>query len=106
MPGYYFLFNLFLENIMKETLHDFQSFISIGGRTINNLCFADDIDLMGGSDNKLQDLTNRLTVRAGAYGMKVSTDKSKVIMNSNKNTTAQIYMNGQQLEGLTLSINQ
>jgi len=44
------LFNLFLVNIMRETLHNFHSTISIGGRPINNLRFADDIDLIGGSN--------------------------------------------------------
>ena len=92
------LFNLFLENIMRETLHDFNSTISIGGRTINNLRFADDIDLMGGSNRELQDLTKRLEEKAGAYGMEVSTEKSKVLVNSTTNTHAEIYMNGQQLE--------
>lgn len=92
------LFNLFLENIMRETLYDFHSTISIGGRTINNLRFADDIDLMGGSNRELQDLTKRLEERAGAYGMEVSTEKSKVLVNSTTNTHAEIYMNGQQLE--------
>ena len=92
------LFNLFLENIMRETLHDFHSTISIGGRTINNLRFADDIDLMGGSNRELQELTKRLEDRAGAHGMEVSTEKSKVLVNSTTNTHAEIYMNGQQLE--------
>mgnify|MGYP006273469667 CR=1 FL=1 len=92
------LFNLFLENIMRETLYDFHSTISIGGRPINNLRFADDIDLMGGSNKELQNLTNRLVDRADAYGMEVSTEKSKVLVNSANDTTAQIYMNGQQLE--------
>ena len=92
------LFNLFLENIMRETTHDFESTISIGGRVISNLRFADDIDLMGGSNNELQDLTDRLERRAGAYGMEVSSEKSKVMVNSANNTAAQINMNGQQLE--------
>lgn len=92
------LFNLFLENIMRETLSDFQSTISLGGRTINNLRFADDIDLIAGSEEELQDLTNRLSMRAKAYGMEVSTEKSKILVNSAKNTTTQIYMNGEQLE--------
>ena len=92
------LFNLFLENIMRETLHDFHSTISIGGRTLNNLRFADDIDLMGGSNKELQDLTTRLENRAGAYGMEMSSEKSKVLVNSASNTAAEIYMNGQQLE--------
>ena len=60
------LFNLFLENIMRETLHGFESTISIGGRVVSNLRFADDIDLMGGSNSELQDLTDRLATRAGA----------------------------------------
>ena len=92
------LFNLFLENIMRETLHDFQSTISIGGRVISNLRFADDIDLMAGSNPELQDLTNRLTDRAGAYGMEVSTEKSKVLVNSTTGSTAHILMSGEQLE--------
>jgi len=92
------LFNLFLENIMRETLHDFHSTISIGGRPLNNLRFADDIDLMGGSNRELQNLTTRLDNRAGAYGMEVSSEKSKVPVNSTSNATAKIYMNGQQLE--------
>ena len=49
------LFNLYLENIMRETLHEFESTISIGGRTINNLRFADDIDLMAGRNNEQTD---------------------------------------------------
>ena len=83
---------------MREALHDFHSTISIGGRPISNLRFADDIDLMGGSNEELQDLTTRLTNRASAYGMEVSTEKSKVMVNTLADTTAHIYMNGEKLE--------
>ena len=38
------LFNIFLERIMTDTLEDHVGTISIGGRTIKNLRFADDID--------------------------------------------------------------
>ena len=54
------LFNLFLEKIMQETLHDHHIIISIGEGSICNLRFADEIDLMGGSNGELRDLTNRL----------------------------------------------
>ena len=63
------LFNLFLENIMRETLHDFTPTVSIGGRPLCNLRFADDIDLIAGSNSELQDLTDRLTSRSTAHGM-------------------------------------
>ncbi|GFS27725.1 endonuclease-reverse transcriptase [Elysia marginata] len=39
------LFNIFLERIMQDTLHQHSPTISIGGRPIFNLRFADDIDL-------------------------------------------------------------
>ena len=62
---------MFPEKIMQETLHDYHTSISIGGRPICKLRFADDIDLMGGSNGELQDLTNRLEDTATAYGMEV-----------------------------------
>ena len=37
------LFNIFLERIMTEALEDHEGIVSTGGRTISNLCFADDI---------------------------------------------------------------
>ena len=38
------LFNIFLERIMTDALEDHEGTVSIGGRTITNLRFADDID--------------------------------------------------------------
>lgn len=43
------LFNIFLENLTQETLHTHNTFISIGGRSLSNLYFADGIDLIQGS---------------------------------------------------------
>ena len=79
---------------MRETLHNFKSTISIGGRIISNLRFADDIDLMGGNKDELQVLTDRLSNSAREYGMKISSKKSKVMVSSGDNTTVQISMNG------------
>jgi len=62
------------------------------------LYFADNIDLMGGSNQELQALTNSLVDRAGAYGMEVSTEKSKVMVNSTNNSSANIIMNGKILQ--------
>ena len=46
------LFNLFLENMMRRTILEFSSTISIGGRPTSNLRFADDI---GSSNHELQE---------------------------------------------------
>ena len=77
----FILFNLLLERIMQEILHKHHTSISTGGRPIRNLRFAGDISLMGGSNGELQDLTKRPVDRATAYGMQVSTEKSKTTTN-------------------------
>ena len=70
---------------MRETLHDHHTSISIGGRPICNLRFANEIDFMDSSNGELQDLTNRFVDRAMAYGMEVSTENSKIMTNSTNN---------------------
>ena len=86
---------------MQETLLDHHSSISIDGRPICNLRFADDIDLMGSSNSELQDLTNRLVNKPTAFGMEVSIENSNILINSTNNVGADISMNGQKLEEVT-----
>ena len=95
------MFEVFLEKIVQKTLHDNQTSTSIGGRPICNLRFADDIALMDSYNGELQDLTNRIVDRTPAYGMEVSTEKSKTMTNSTNNLSADISMNGQKLEEVT-----
>ena len=82
-------------------LHDQHTSISIGGRPVCNLRFADDMDLMGGSKGELRDLTNRLVDTAMVHGMEVSTEKSKTMTNSTNNISADFSTNGQRLEEVT-----
>ena len=51
------LFNLFPEEIMTRALDEFEGTLSVGGRRINNLRFADDIDHLAGSMIELDELT-------------------------------------------------
>ena len=44
------LFNIFLERIMTDALEDLEGIVSIGGRTITNLHFADDNDSLAGEE--------------------------------------------------------
>ena len=87
--------------LTEHALYNHHKSISIGGRPICNPRFADDIDLMGGSNGELQDLTNRLVDRASAYGMKDSRKKSEIMTNSTNNTSADIGMNGRTVELVT-----
>jgi len=45
---------------MQETLPFFHTSKYIGERPICNLRFVEDINLMGGSENELQDLSTRV----------------------------------------------
>ena len=47
------LFNIFLERIMTDALEDHEGTVSIGGRAITNLRFADDIDGTAGEEEEL-----------------------------------------------------
>ena len=88
---------------MQYTLLDHHTLISIVGRPLYNLRFAGDIDLMAGSYSELQVLTTQLVDSAGAYGMDVSHEKSKVKVNSLNNSSADITMSGQKLEEVNKS---
>ena len=47
------LFNIFLLRIMADALEDHEGLVSIGGRTITNLRFADGIDALAGKEEEL-----------------------------------------------------
>ncbi|XP_052238472.1 hemicentin-1-like [Dreissena polymorpha] len=89
------LYNLFLDTTMQETLHGHHTSISISGRPISILRFADEIDLMSGTSSEFKKITNRLYERTGAYGMEVSTEK--IMVNIMTNTSSNITMNGEKL---------
>ena len=54
------------------------SSVSIRGRSLCNLQFADDIDLLGRSEDGLQQLIQRLEETATEYDMEISSDMSKL----------------------------
>ena len=53
--------------------------VSIGGRSLCHLRFADDIDLLGGSE-ELHQLTERLDKTAAGKGVEINSDKSKILV--------------------------
>ena len=56
---------------------------------------------MGASSDLPQNLTNTLVDTATAFGMEVSTDKSKIMTNSADDISADISMNSQEIEEVT-----
>ena len=62
---------------MTDALEDHEDTVSIGGRTITYLRFADDIDGLAGEEEELANLVERLDKAATAYGMEISAVKDQ-----------------------------
>ena len=72
--------------------------VSIGGRTITNLCFADDIDSRAGEEEELTKLAERLDKASTVYGMEISAGKTKLMTNNTSGINTAIKGNWQKLE--------
>ena len=81
---------------MTDALEDYEGNVSIAGRTITNLRFADDIGGLAGEEKELAKLIEHLNKASTAYSMKISAEKTK-LMTSNtsgddQNTSSAITM--------------
>ena len=83
-------FNIFLERIMADALEDHEGTVSIGGRTITNLRFADDIDGLAGQEQELVKLVNHLEEASTAYGMQISAEKTQLMTNNTNGISTDI----------------
>jgi len=62
-------------------LDGFQGELQIGGRTIPNLRYADDIILLATLEAELQELVDRLDRVCRKYSLLINVDKTKVMAN-------------------------
>ena len=63
---------------MTEALGDHDSTVSIGGRTVTNLRFADDIGGLAGEEEELAKLVERVDKASTAFGMEICVEKTKL----------------------------
>ena len=66
---------------MTDALEDHEDTVSIGGRAITSLHFADDIDGLSGEE-ELVKLVEHLNKASTAYGMEISAKKTKLMKNN------------------------
>ena len=67
---------------MTDALEDHEGTVSIGGKTIADLRFADDIDGLAGEEEEIAKLIERLDKASTAYGMENSAEKTKLMTNN------------------------
>ena len=93
-------FNIFLKRIMADALEDHERTVSVGGRTITNLCFADDIDGLTGLGQELVKSVNHLEEPSTAYGMQISAEKTQLMTNNTNGINTDITIDNKKLENV------
>ena len=73
------LFNIFLKRIMTDALEDHEGTVSIGGKIITKLLFADDIDGLAREGEELAKLVERLDETSTDYSMEISAEKTRLM---------------------------
>ena len=86
---------------MTDALEDHEDTVNIGGRTITNFRFADDISGLAEGEEELTKLVARLDKASTAYGMEISAEKTKLMKNNTRGINTEIKVNGQKLETVT-----
>ena len=95
------LFNIFLKRIMSDALEEHDVQVSIGGRNITNLLFADDIDALAEEEQELEALLESLDKTCTRYKMEISAEKTKLMTNSVNVIQREIKVKGQVLGTVT-----
>ena len=75
---------------MTDALEDREGTVCIGGRTITDHRFADDIDGLAGEKEELPKLVERLNKASTAYGTEISAEKTKLMTNNTSGFSTEI----------------
>ena len=95
------LFNIFLERIMSDALEEHDGKVSISGRNITNLRFADEIDALAEEEQEIEALVESLDKTCIRYKMEISAEKTKLMTNSANGIQREIKVKGQKLDTVT-----
>ena len=75
--------------------------MSIGGRAITNLRFANNFDGLAEEEEELAKLVERLDKASTAYSIEISAEKTELMTNNTSGINTEIKVNGQKLETVT-----
>ena len=95
------LFNIFLERVMSDALKEHDGKVSIGGRNITNVRFADDIDNLAEEEQELEAQVESLDKTCTRYKMEINAEKTKLMTNSANGIQRDIKVKEQKLGTVT-----
>ena len=82
---------------MSDALEEYDEKVSIGGRNITNLRFADDISAIAEEEQELEALVERLDSTCTRYRMEISAEKTKLMTNGANGIQREINVKGEKL---------
>ena len=82
---------------MSDALEEHDGKVSIGGRNITNLRFADDIDALAEEEQELEAPVESVDKTCTRYKMEISAEKTKLMTNSANGIQREIKVKGQKL---------
>jgi len=74
------LFNIYGECVIRKATEDWKEGISVGGRTINNLRYADDTTLCASNEQELTELLPRVEMASQEAGLTINRSKTKIMI--------------------------
>ena len=86
---------------MSDAQEEHDGKVSIGGRNITNLRFADDIDALAEEEQELEAQVESLDKTCKRYKMEISAEKTKLMTNSANGILREIMVKGQKLSTVT-----
>ena len=93
------LFNIYIEELVKEAMEKINDGVKVGGKLVKALRFADDQAMVASSQGGLQRMMNALTEVSLDYGMKINTKKTKVMRISRMGrVNVKIQVDGKEVE--------
>lgn len=79
------LFNIYTEYIMRDILDNWQGGISVGGRKVNNLRYADDTLIITSSVEEMEFIMHRLQETSADFGLKLNPNKTTIMIVDRQN---------------------
>uniref|UniRef100_W5NGM3 Reverse transcriptase domain-containing protein n=1 Tax=Lepisosteus oculatus TaxID=7918 RepID=W5NGM3_LEPOC len=93
-----FLFNLYSEMIMRKLdLEESEIGVKIGGRNINNLCYADDTTLLAETEDGLEYLILRIKKESEKMGLHLNIKNTKIMTTAGKGAV-KITINSEEIK--------
>ena len=86
---------------MSDALEEHDGNVSIGGRNITNLRFADGIDALAEEEQEIEALVESLDKTCTRYKMEISAEKTNVMTNGANGIQREIKVKGQVLGTVT-----